>query len=805
MNKLTDIEDYPNIHLEDEILNDLDLNKMLRILRKSILWIILVNLIFISGAYLYLRYTKPLYRSESSLKLSIDQNQRYVQNASGVLIGENDGFKELLGELEFIQSDIILQEVLNKSDLEVSYFSEGNVINSENFNNNPFRVEGLLKNPEWYDFPFFVQILDSQRFILSYERNGVPFQNTYKFSETISSPAYDMEVILNNSQTQPETGQRFFFIFNSEKSLYSLIKRNLSAGITNREARTITISFTDYNRHKARKILATIDTTYMQKSVEEKNRSNDRQLAFLNGELARYEDSLIIYESRMQNFILDNETDDINQKLETSIEAIQEFSTQKSVLSKQIVLLDELEGLLKQDTNQVDILPILPLIENEAINEKVKAVIKFRKAQKINLLREKEGKTYRSRKLSEQVAQSEAEIANLIRVNRRLLREKIRELNIQIQEVQNSLAGLPIKGREFNRISRLYKQYEDYYGNLLNKRTEIQIAGAGIVPKFIILSPANIPVEPISPKRTFIYLVAVAAGLFVSLGIVVIKYLLHNTISGQAELEKILNAPVLGIVPEYKRMRRSKLVANRNPKSSLNESLRSIRTNLDFLLPPNHRIYDEQPTVISVSSTISGEGKTFIVANLGGIIALSDLKVIVLDFDMRKPKLHTMFDVENEQGISSILIGKRAISECIRETEIPGLHFITSGPTPPNPSELILREDLEILLDNLRKTYDVILIDTPPVGLVTDGILIMKKVDLPIYVVRANYSKKSFIKNIRRLIKDNNFSNLAIVLNSVSTMGYSNYGRYYVHGYYDDESPKNRLFNWIRQKFTSQN
>jgi capsular exopolysaccharide synthesis family protein len=260
---------------------------------------------------------------------------------------------------------------------------------------------------------------------------------------------------------------------------------------------------------------------------------------------------------------------------------------------------------------------------------------------------------------------------------------------------------------------------------------------------------------------------------------------------------------VLGSVPEYRRakLKYTKLVVGQNPKSSINEALRSIRTNLDFMLPTGKGIYNQNGSVvISITSTISGEGKTFVASNLGGIIAMSDLKVVILDFDMRKPKLHIAFDAENTQGVSSILIGKKTIEDCIQPTEINNLFFISSGPTPPNPSELILREDFDMLVEDLKKKFDVIMIDTPPVGLVTDGILIMQKVDMPLYVVKANYSKRMFTKNINRLVESNNFTNLAVILNAVKKTG-TGYGYGYGYGGYYEDEPKISLYQKITQRW----
>ncbi|HTF82336.1 MAG TPA: CpsD/CapB family tyrosine-protein kinase, partial [Cytophagales bacterium] len=295
------------------------------------------------------------------------------------------------------------------------------------------------------------------------------------------------------------------------------------------------------------------------------------------------------------------------------------------------------------------------------------------------------------------------------------------------------------------------------------------------------------------PIKTSVYITALGIAFIVSFILVVIQYFLHNTINNQGELEKGTIAPVVGVVPRYRKEKLaiSRLVVDKHPKSPLSEALRSIRTNLEFLLPES-----KTKRIMSVTSTISGEGKTFVAINLSGVIALSGLKVVIIDLDMRKPKVHRAFDVDNEIGMSTILIGKNTVEECIHRTTIESLDFISAGPTPPNPSELILRKEFDKVLQHLHTIYDVIFIDTPPVGLVTDGIIIMKKVDQPLYVVRAGYSKKGFEKNINKLITNNNFRNVGAILNGFdNSMGYGygykygyGYGYGYGSGYYTDDA-----------------
>lgn len=265
-------------------------------------------------------------------------------------------------------------------------------------------------------------------------------------------------------------------------------------------------------------------------------------------------------------------------------------------------------------------------------------------------------------------------------------------------------------------------------------------------------------------------------------------YLINNKITSLSEIEKIDQVPVLGIVPSSKYLNEVGLHIIEHPKSMVSEAIRTLRTNLDFF-----NIHANKK-VIAISSTVSGEGKSFIAMNLGGVMALSNKKVILLDLDMRKPKNNLSTNLEDRtKGISTILIRKNSWQECLTKTPLENFDYVPSGPHPPNPSELLMNGEFEGLLEDLKKNYDYIILDTPPVGLVTDGIMAMKRSDISIYIFRANYSKKDFLFNLQRIININKFSNITTLLNALPNTGEQSYG----YGYY--EEPRNG--HWLKKIF----
>jgi capsular exopolysaccharide synthesis family protein len=298
--------------------------------------------------------------------------------------------------------------------------------------------------------------------------------------------------------------------------------------------------------------------------------------------------------------------------------------------------------------------------------------------------------------------------------------------------VESEFLKLPSKEAQLSRLKRIYDINEKFYSQLLEKKAEFSITKAGIVSNNIILEYAVPQLAPISPNRKIIIAASALVAFLIGFIIVFVKYLFYNEITSLDEINQYTDAALLGIIPKYKKeIPVSQLLIDKNPKSAISESFRSVRTNLQFI--------SNEPgsKVVAITSTISGEGKTFVAINLAGVLAFSDKKVIIIDLDMRKPKIHLGFNFENLRGMSTILIGKDAFENCINKSSLKNLDFITAGPIPPNPSELILSPLMYQLIEQLKQQYDMIIIDTPPVGIVTDGVEIISKADYPIYIVAA--------------------------------------------------------------------
>lgn len=797
---------------EDTDGNGLDLTILVAVARRSLPWVVLLLTLGLASAWLYLRYTKPVYRASSVLK--IDEQQ--TASVLGIGNGREDGISsKLAGEIELIKSELTYTRLKKLVSLDVNYYAKGTVLENELFSTSPFSVEYSISDNSYYNRSFEVEFLDKQQYKISVPSGTEVTTGTYSLGQMVRLPGLNLR-LLRNERYSPAIGNSYHFTIIDDGSINNYLNNNLSIGVLNPNANTIQIAFTDYNNLKAAAIVNALDSVYLQAKIEEKSLQTTKIRAFVTTQLKEYGKKLASAEDNLKDFVVRNSTYDAKSEFTSAVSRQESLIEQRLVLEEGLELLDEVKRLA--DNAQ------LTVRDNQTVSENIPALSELRdpvlvqildrlNTQQINLARVRrsyKSGTFAVEDLLATIETTQLALNKQLIQSRKTLQKKIALLDKQNEKINAKLRSLPGTQTEAARLQRPLDLYNSIFQDLLQKQIGYEITNAGTTANFLVLSSASVPNEPISPKRLLIYAIGLAGGLVLGLGLIAGRYLLHNTVASVGELERNTKAAVLGVIPTYTKeaMEVSRLVVDKNPKASVSEAIRSIRTNLDFISPSTKK------RLISVTSTISGEGKTFVAVNLAGIIALSGQRVIILDLDMRKPKVNLAFGAENVRGISTILIDRHTLAECVQHTTIESLDFISAGPTPPNPSELILSPRFDQLIQELYQHYDVIMIDTPPVGLVTDGILIMRKADVPIYIVRANYSRKTFLKNLNRLMRNNQFGRMCTILNDAQAQGASGYGYGYGYGYgegygsygmgyYEDPTPgKPTIRQRIKQLFS---
>ncbi|MDX2190089.1 MAG: polysaccharide biosynthesis tyrosine autokinase [Bacteroidota bacterium] len=783
--KLSFLNQQKQIDEEEDsnFLSNLDFIKFLIVAKRNIFWVLLIMCLAFLTAYLYIRYSSPIYESSALLKLEVASKGDLV----GLNRNNNNPYvtNDLSGEIELIKSTLVLNQVADVMKMDIFYFAKGKILSEERYNSSPFEIKNYsILNDEIYNKNINVEFTTGNKFLLSYSIGTESFEKEYFLNERIQTPYFQCDIVPTVYFQQELPHAEYFFIFNNKQAQLSYIFNNLSVEIINPEAATLAIAFKNNHPHKAKDFVVAIDSIYTKEGLENKYRSSEQTIKYLMEQIKNNEEKMEAYEKEIQNFIVKNKSLDLKGDVLKNIAEVEKIDKEIALLRSQVIKINEIFDLITNESilNEAIIMPS----ENNltAISNLITQYNTVKKQREILAVSNKENTTVI--RLNEmELSSIKKQAFKIIEQEKKKLYEKIAEINAVKKKLEESIYNATPKDNDLKKIQRLYAFYERLYLMSFDKKIEFEMLKASTVPNFRVLSEPIVSRTPISPIIPSVYSYAAAIGFALSFIWVVIQYFLHNTIDNVGELEKSTVAPILGFIPKYTRARlsHSMLVIDKSPKGAISEALRTIRTNIEFLLP------NKNYKTISLTSTISGEGKTFVSINLAGVIAFSGKKVVIIDLDMRRPKIHTAFEDQNLVGISSILIGQEKWENCIRNTTIDTLKYITSGPIPPNPSELIIGDSFDILLDELKKEFDIVIIDSPPAGLVTDGILIMKKVDLPIYVVRAEYSKKGFEKNINRLVLKNDFKKLCVVLNDFSNL--SGYG--YGYGYYS----KNEQSNWI--------
>ncbi|MEM0940230.1 MAG: polysaccharide biosynthesis tyrosine autokinase [Bacteroidota bacterium] len=770
---------YTEAEQGKDFLDSFDLERFWYVFKRSKFWIIGLIFFAIASSYLYIRYTKPIYSSNSIVKLDF-QSEANVLGVTNVINSQERN--ELSGEIELIRSHLFLSWIIEQSNLNVSYHIYGRYLTDEQYKTSPFLVSFKILDPIFYDRPVDVKIISTDRFTLSYTIRDKENLSTHRFGEEIKTPYVNLLIDKTPYLNQDLIGEWFFFTINSEKSLVDYLQQNVQITPENFNARTIKISFSDHKANKARDLVKLIDSLYLIYTQEVKNQAIEQKIQFLNSQIKQTEEKLSEFEDYFEDFTIKNRTTDLGEDLNRTLSHLNKIDSQRFSIKTHLADLE----VIKQKVKEQGAIIIDP-ISGEYLPTPLKNAL----AQYAELQQERELKlasynetSYIIKQLTLQIEKTEITLEGLMDSYANILSKRLDEVDLKRQFFESNLSQLPSMGTQYSKKRRLYDLQADQLLLLQTSKMELEITRAGSVTKNIVLSPASLPSIPIKPQKLLIIMAGCSMGLVLSVVFLSVKYLMHNKIAGLKELERIVEVPILGGVPNYgKKLEHSSLVTIKDLSSSISEALRTIRTNMDFIGG------GEPFTLLSITSTVSGEGKTFVAVNLGAIIAMTGKKVAVVDLDMRKPKIHIAFGKENRvEGVSMILARKSTIEKGLVKSSLDRLFFIPSGPTPPNPSELLLQKEFDEFLTNLKEEFDVVILDTPPVGLVTDGRIVMKKSDIQLYIVRADFSKKNFIKVMNDLHSTGQFKNMATILNSIDNTPAYGYG--YGHGYYTDEKSK---------------
>ena len=745
-------------------------------------WFVLGGIISLIVAFVYLRYSTPQYTASTSIL--IKDNQK-----SGIS-AELEAFKDMgiVGggssnntdnEIEILKSRKIIGTVIDTLNLTTLYFQEGRVKRTEVYANNPIKIiydadkESLLKQVK--DTSFTVNIISQNKFELKDAEDNLI--SNHKFNENITSGIGRFKLI----QTEN-------FDFKGEQKVYvTVLERNrvidgyksaVRISAADKNSSVLMLSFTHPIKEKAEDFLNELVTQYNLDAIKDKSEVSQKTKTFIDERLYAIGKDLNEIQDRVKNFKTDNNITGLSAEGELALQTASLNNEKLINIKTQLNIAEGVLNNLKKQTNTDETLPQNLGFSEGSISESIKAyneLVVFKNRLSVN-----------AGDKNPQIIQYQKEINSLKNNLRNSISNSISSLKTQYAQISNEankinskVSAIPVLERGYINIGREQEIISGLYSYLLKKKEETAISLAVTVANAKIIDVAYSDGIPVSPKRKIIFLGALMMGLIIPFIIIYIKNLLDTKIHTRKDIEELTTIPFLGDVPHSET--NEKIVIGNDARTSTAEAFRLIRTNLDFMLPTKE---NDLGKTIFITSTTSGEGKSFISINLAAALSLSNKKVLLMGMDLRAPKVTEYLGIPERKGITNFITNEKVSLEDIKFSipEIKGLDIIASGVIPPNPAELLLHAKVKELFEEVKKDYDYIIVDTAPVNLVTDTLLVSKYADMFLYVSRANYLDKRMLNVAQTLYNEKKLVNMAIILNDTDmTRGYG-YGYGYGYG-----------------------
>ncbi|MDP4267187.1 MAG: polysaccharide biosynthesis tyrosine autokinase [Bacteroidota bacterium] len=785
---------------------------------------IIYLLLFIVIAYMFNKYSTTKYKAEANILIKENKTSIFSND-----IVQNNFFSNkdrILDEVEIIKSYPIVCKALKKLNYPVSYYIQAKKTKlfKELYKMAPFNVILDTSHFQNTQMPIYIRIISRDKYELSFtppDKNvflsfiagksnsdyyDLSFEKkTLFFGEPYITKYFSFKIFLNNNFDKVIDKERYYKIivndFKQQSEIYSL---SIAASNPNSESNIIQVACVSNDELKVIEMVNTLADQYISSNLEDKNQKAINTIDFINSQLNEINDSLLSDETRLQNFRTSNNITDLSTESNIILNKLTTYDNDKNQALMKLRYYNYILDILQNNKEFKDIIaPSVMEIPEISLNNLVSELNKLY-AEKSALSLTSTSKNPYNNALELQIQITKKTLLENIRNTINVTNLAIKSKEGDIEKVMGDIHKLPKTERDLIGLKRKFNINDQIYTFLLQKRAEAAISKASNMPDNQVINYAR-EAKIIYPNKKIPYLFALLLGFLLPILFIEIRNALNNTIKDKKDIEKITNIPVLGIIGHSNF--NTDLVVTQYPKSILTESFKSLKANLQFFSP------NSKSKLLVITSSIRGEGKSFFCANIASTFAVSNKKVIIIGCDLRLPKMQQIFNLSNEKGLTDYLIDKCSLDDIIIQTEIENLTVITSGPIPPNAIELIDNDKMKNLIELLRSKYDYIIIDTPPIGIVSDAIYLMKTADINIYIVRQNYTPSKTINYLNESLKTINISDFNIVINDFNlNMSKGNYGNRYGHGYYgygygygygyynndEDKKPKNL---WGKAKY----
>jgi tyrosine-protein kinase Etk/Wzc len=735
-------------------------------------WFFIALALALGAAFFYLQYTVPIYKVTASLLI---KDEKKGMTGGNEMLKELDlfnGSKIVENEMEVLKSRALMEKVVDDLNLTVAYYKEGSLRDSELYLQSPITLNYTQLQAPAYLEPLYVRTLDAQHYELL-DQDKKPL-GTYLYTQPVNSNYGRFRVFLAHSKAA--NGQLIKVKFSRRENLIESNIKQLQVELLNQKSTVLQMNMETAVPEKGKSILAKLLDAYTYSALEDKNLEASNTLRFIEDRLKLITGELVIVEKDVESYKTSQGITDLSTEANLFLEKVKENDTKLNEVDIQLRVLEGVERYLQ--SGQGPVAPATLMVTDPILTSFIE------KLSELELQREKIARTVQPgnpflETLNTQIANTKQAVRESVNNQKNglvITRSSLQGLN---NRFESSISRIPRKEREFVTIQRQQNIKENLYLLLLQKREETALSYASTVTDSRIVDKPYSTPKPIKPNTNLIYLIALLVGIVVPAAVLNIRELLNDRVQSRKEIEAETGIAIFGEV-SLKSKELKATVLDPQSRSFITEQFRILRTNLQYI---NTHQTNTKGSVLLFTSSTSGEGKSFVTLNLAVSIANLGKRVAVLELDLRKPKITKYLGLTRDKGISNYLAGAMDYVDIAQPTGVENLFLVSCGPIPPNPAELLSNGKIEALLTGYRDIFDYILIDTPPVGLVTDALVLSPHVDACFYIVRHEVTVKRDLALLADLKKYNKFKSLNVIFNGVNYRNSQEYRYGYGYGY----------------------
>lgn len=753
-------------------------------------------LLALGGAYVYLRYQPPVFSVSSTVL--IKQGDKSKASAMGQLASMQDlGTVSLANnfdnEVEILQSYSLIQKVVERLGLYITYAeARKQGYDIPLYSQTPVRI--WMSPDDAERLPSVLRIrIDGQKggkqsVTVKFTQNGEEqvIQKSYqKLPSVFVTPVGTLSFSADSTLASRVSYQLLAEV-SSPSAMAGSYKSRLSAVPTSEFTSIVRLTISDTNIRRGQDFLNTLVTIYNDDANEDKNQVALHTAQFIDERIAVINDELGVTETELADYKQRAGITDLTADAQRALQGSSEYEQKRAENANQLRLVSDLRAYLENPANRDEVIPAnVGLTDNGLVN----IVNQYNELmiERKRLLRSSKATSPAVINLDEAIAATRATVLTTVANVERTLQITRNNLALEAGKYRTRISNTPRQEQELRNISRQQEIKAGLYLMLLQKREENAITLAAKANNGRMVESPRVS-GYVSPNKRNFYLIALILGLGIPIGGIWLLRLFRFKIEGRSDVERITDIVVVGDIPLVKEKTENPIVISENRNEIMEEVFRSLRTNLQYLL-------QEDQQVILFTSTSAGEGKTFSATNLAASLAFMEKKTVVVGLDIRRPSLTRVFALDKKfPGITQYLAAPSTtdlLSLCLPTAVSSNLYVLPSGTIPPNPTELVARKSLESAIEILKQHFDFVVLDTAPIGMVTDTQLIARVADLCVYVCRADYTRKSEFAQINEVRQDKHIAHLCVLVNGINMdkrkngyyYGYGKYGKYGKYGY----------------------